>query len=257
MDWDNCLNQVVAEPLSGTLLRMVEGQEQIATNRLVHSLKEQAVLEAMLETTKPPYRKGSANLHYLLATPFRYPPLQWGSRFGKRSEPSLLYGSLSTHTLLCEVAYYRCVFWSGMTLAPPRKMASQHTAFGVQYQTNAGLALQTIPFDEYKFILTHPSDYSATQALGAKMRGIGIQAFEYISARDSTGGLNIALFTPKAITKPEPTFQENWLCEIDAESVRFYRTTNKQLYTFPIGLFMTPKSKFYSTFLSSERFSFR
>jgi hypothetical protein len=238
MDWDHCLNQVVAKPFSGTLLRMVEGQEQIATNRLVHSLQEQAILEAMLEATKPPYRKESTNLHYLLATPFRYPPLQWGSRFGKRTEPSLLYGSMHTHTLLCEVAYYRCVFWSGMTLAPTQKIASQHTAFGIQYQTNAGLALQNLPFNKYQVILTHPSDYSATQALGAKMRAIGIQAFEYISARDSPAGLNIALFSPNAITKPEPTFQENWLCEIDAESVRFYRTTDKQLYTFPVGLFM-------------------
>lgn len=48
------------------MLRLVESQEQVATNQLVSSLERQAVLEDMLEATKPRLRKGTETLHYLL-----------------------------------------------------------------------------------------------------------------------------------------------------------------------------------------------
>jgi hypothetical protein len=72
---------------------MVESQQQIATSSLVDDLAEQALLEELIERSKPPLRSGTERLHYLLATPFRYPPLRHGSRFGGRFEPSLLYGA--------------------------------------------------------------------------------------------------------------------------------------------------------------------
>ena len=43
--------------------------------RLVDSLEEQAVLESILEQSKPALAaEGTQALHYLLATPFRYRP---------------------------------------------------------------------------------------------------------------------------------------------------------------------------------------
>lgn len=86
-------------------------QEQVATNQLVGSLERQAVLETLLEKTKPSLRVGTESLHYLLAMPFRYPPLKHGSRFGTRSAPSLFYGSQKIGTVLAESAYYRFLFW--------------------------------------------------------------------------------------------------------------------------------------------------
>ena len=71
--WAACLARR-AEPLDGSALRLVESQEQIATIALVGSLAEQAVLETC-SRPKPPLRSRRAGLHYLLATPFRYPPL--------------------------------------------------------------------------------------------------------------------------------------------------------------------------------------
>src|SRR5512142_429329 len=121
VDWEAKLAAARPGRLAGTLLRLVESQEQVATHQLVRSLERQAVLEDMLEATKPPWRKGSERLHYLLATPFRYPPLQHGSRFGTRSEPSLFYGSQETRTVLAEAAYYRFVFWHGMRPPPAGK----------------------------------------------------------------------------------------------------------------------------------------
>ncbi|WP_211160077.1 hypothetical protein [Aromatoleum aromaticum] len=44
--------------LAGDLVRLVESQEQIATNRLVDTLEEQALLESLLETSKPPLPQG-------------------------------------------------------------------------------------------------------------------------------------------------------------------------------------------------------
>jgi hypothetical protein len=82
------------------LLRIVESQEQIAMLSLVDDLAEQAVLEDLLEQTKPPLPAGAERLHDLLSTPFRYPPLRHSSRFGQRFEPSLFYGVRRLPTLL-------------------------------------------------------------------------------------------------------------------------------------------------------------
>jgi len=238
VDWVACLAHARPQSLSGTLLRMVESQEQIATNQLVSSLGRQAVLEDMLEGTKPRLRRGSGHLHYLLATPFRYPPLRWGSRFGKRTEPSLFYGSLKTRTVLSEAAYYRFVFWSGMATSPRRKMDTQHTMIGAEYRTDEGLRLQKPPYNEHQATLTSPSDYRVSQELGTKMRAAGIQVFEFVSARDPEGGINVALFTPTAFARPSPVSQEAWLCELSGERVRFHAVHGKDIHDFPLGLFV-------------------
>lgn len=207
--------------IGGRLLRIVESQEQVATTRLVDGLDKQAVLEELLEATKPPPRAGSERLHYLLATPFRYPPLRHGSRYGRRHEPSLFYGALSLRTLLAEAAYYRFVFWFGMAESPPTRLATQHAVFEVRYRCAEGLRLQGSPFDAWRAELADPSDYAATQALGSAMRAAGIGAFEYPSARDPEGGNNVALFTPKALAQRRPDRIEPWLAETTADHVHF------------------------------------
>jgi hypothetical protein len=224
--------------LSGVLLRLVESQEQVATNQLVSSLDRQAVLEEMLETTKPRLRLDTEDLHYLLATPFRYPPLKHGSRFGKRSEASLFYGALTTETVLAETAYYRFLFWSGMVTPPAGKLVTQHTLFGAEYHTEKGLRLQGLPYSAQQDVLTSPSDYGATQALGTAMRAAGVEAFEFDSARDPDAGINVALLTPAALSGKAPVFQEAWLCELTGELVRFRAAHSHALHTFAIEIFL-------------------
>jgi len=235
--WEDCLAAAQPQILSGTLQRLVESQEQVATHRLVSSLERQSLLEEMLEATKPPRRKGTEHLHYLLATPFRYPPLKYGSRFGTRSEPSLFYGSLTTHTVLAEAAYYRFVFWYGMAVPPGKKLDTQHTLFEAHYKTAQGLRLQDPPFKEYAEHLSHPADYPATQRLGSLMRASGIEAFEFISARDPDNGINVALFTPKALASQAPLSQEQWLCELTADHVRFFTQHTHRFFNFPLEIF--------------------
>jgi len=225
--WAECSDCVSPEPITNELIRVVESQEQVATNSIVDNLEEQAALEQMLENTKPSLPKSTNNLDYLLATPFRYPPLIYGSRFGTRNEPGIFYGSLTLNTAFAETAYYRLLFWVGMSAPPPSgKFTTQHTVLGVNYETKNGLRLQNSPFSDYAEHLINPSDYSVTQLLGTKMREYGIEAFEYQSARDLDRGLNAALFTPSTLTSTKPLYKVEWLCETDGSAVTFFSSVS-------------------------------
>lgn len=238
IDWNGCLETIQPGEIAGTVLRLVESQEQVATCHLVSSLEGQSALEEMLDETKPPLRRYSENLDYLLFTPFRYPPLKYGSRFGARNEPSLFYGSMDIQTVLAESAYYRFVFWYGMRIPPQGKLDTQHTLFEAEYRTERGYKLQAPPFDAYRTELTHPSDYSSSQNLGSIMRGREIEAFEFYSARDLKNGVNVALFESAAFARNRPTFQEPWLCELTAEKVVYQATRGRRMYIYPLETFL-------------------
>ncbi len=230
--WEIAGTQATEVALGGTILRLVESQEQIATNRLVDTLDEQALLETLLESSKPPLVAGTERLHYLLATPFRYPPLRHGSRFGGHFEPSLFYGARKTATVLAEAAYYRLFFLHGMAQPPAAPLKTQHTLFSATIRCNRGLRLQAAPFDAWFDVITNPTDYTATQALGSAMRAAGIAAFEYPSARDRAHGTNLALFTPAALASTRPTRTQPWLAETTLTGVSFYSTEHGEVHRF-------------------------
>lgn len=219
-------------PIADTLFRVVESQAQVATSKLCDSLEETDLLESLLEAgSKPALPPGTEDLHYLLATPWRYPPLLYGSRFGSVLEPSLFYGSLSTETCLCECAYYRLLFYTDMA-QQPSSLSSQHTVFRAQYQTDYGIRLHLPPFDGYAETLTHKTHYSACQALGAKLRRADVEAFEFPSAR-AVSGINVALITPAALAEKAPTDQSPWLCRTHSGGVTFVQTGRpRQLHSF-------------------------
>lgn len=231
--WKACQDSIAPESISHELLRVVESQVQIATNSIVDNVDEQLVLEKMLEDTKPTLPRQAAGLHYLLATPFRYPPLKHGSRFGTRFEPSLFYGSYTLETAFSETAYYRFLFWAGMSNPPPSgKFITQHTIFAIHYETQRGLKLQNMPFCKYDQYLLDKSHYSSTQMLGHHIRGNGIQAFEYKSARDRSHGLNAALLTPEVFTVKQPIYQSQWICDTSPHTVSFYTPEKIYKYTY-------------------------
>lgn len=235
--WNTCNLETATRHISGELYRLVESQEQIATMKLVDSLEAQSLLEEMLETVKPPLAPGSDRLHYLLYSPFRYPPLQYGSRYGARHEPSLFYGSLTRETVLAESAYYRFVFWHAMRTAPSVPIRSEHTLFSARYATTRGLQLQQGHCTEHRAALTHPTDYTTTQVLGRVMREADIKAFEFPSARCPEGGVNVALFTPAAFAARGPLDMQQWLCETTAGNVTFAHAHNRALHRFPMEMF--------------------
>ncbi len=238
-DWGGLVDTALgidSPTVTGALWRIVESQSQVATLALVDSLAEQAVLEELIEASKPSRPPGTERLHYLLATPFRYPPLHWGSRFGGRHEPSIFYGSRSISTALAEAAYYRFLFWQGMEAPPPGGvLRTRHDVFSARYRADPGLALHRAPFAAYQHRLTSRRRYTDTQDLGAAMRERGVRGFEFTSARYPEHGINVGLFDPAALVSVRPLEVRRWICETRADAVLF-RETGKPLY-FPLALF--------------------
>ena len=185
----------------------------VSTRKLVDSMEEQALLEDLLETSKPPLPQGEEfrGLHYLLFTPFRYPPLPHGSRFGSRAERAIWYGSAHPRTAFAETAYYRLLFLEGTT-ANLDPLEVELTLFQVTIRTSRGVDLTRAPFAEYCRAIASPVDYTAAQQLGREMRDDDVQAFRYPSARDRTGGANLGLFTAAAFGCKRPVKVESWHC---------------------------------------------
>lgn len=237
--WEAVGARATPSLLGGTLYRIVESQEQIATRELVEGdLGEQAVLEDLIETSKPPRPPGTDRLDYLLATPWRYPPLRHGSRFGSRREPSLFYGGYSETTTLAEAAYYRFVFLTDME-TPLTRYDSRHTLFSARYRTERGLRLQAAPFDEWRDALVHPSEYGPTQALGRAIREAGVEAFEFPSARDPGSGNNVALVVPGTLLSSRHREPSGWLCTTTVDLVTFSRRLPPSMVRrFPITDFL-------------------
>jgi len=236
--WRRILAHAEVVPLLGTLKRLVENQEQKVTLRLTDSLAEHDVLEQMLEDSKPDpgMHPRLAKLDYLLRAPWRYPPLPWGSRFGRRFEPSLFYGALAKAALFAEAAYYRFVFLAGMATPFSDRVISQFTVFEAMYSTRSGLDLSQPPFAEHEKVLRHPADYEPCQVLGSLLREEGIEAMLYLSARTHDDSLNVALYTPDALRSRKHRNPRPGICESAHERVSF--RFGDELFEFPREAFL-------------------
>lgn len=236
--WRRVLGRVKPTVLMGTLKRLVENQEQKVTLALTDSLAEHDVLEAMLEASKPSpdSDRAIARLDYLLRSPWRYPPLRWGSRFGRRFEPSLFYGALSMHALLSEAAYYRLLFLEGMRKPFADRVISQFTVFEAQYRSDEGIDLSQPPFARHEEVLRHKANYRPCQALGTELRARGIEVITYLSARTEERELNVALFSPSALRSRKHRNPRHGLCETRFDGVSF--RLRSDVFHFPRRLFL-------------------
>jgi hypothetical protein len=196
---------------------VVESQHQVSTRKLVDSADEQALLEELIDGAKPPdLTRG--RIHYLLFTPFRYPPLAHGSRFGRRHERGIWYGSRERRTAFAEVAYYRLLFIEG-TRASLGTITTPLTAFRATLRTTRGVELDLPPFDAFRSTIASPVSYAETQSLGDAMREAKVEAFRYPSARDLEGGVNVGAFTPSVFGRTKPSSLESWHCAASHERV--------------------------------------
>jgi hypothetical protein len=236
--WTQCAGDSRLAPLRATPWRVVEAQHLVSTRKLVDTLDEQAVLEQLIESSKPG-DISIARRHVLIATPFRYPPLRHGSRFGGRHAPSLWYGSEDQRTLFAEAAYYRLVFLDG-TRADLGTVSSWHTAFTAAGRTDRGIDLTRKPFDRHRAAISSPSSYGESQALGAAMREAGVELFRYRSARDAGGGVNVAAFTPSVFGQAKPKQIETWHGTARRERVEFVRRdwSTELAFAFERGQFL-------------------
>ncbi len=208
--WTRCAGDSELRTLRLSPWRVVEAQHQVSTRKLVDTSDEQALLEELIDGVKPPdVTRG--RMHYLLFTPFRYPPLRHGSRFGTRHERGIWYGSATRRTAFAEVAYYRMLFLAGSS-APLEMLLTQLTAFSVRMRSARSVDLTSPPFDVHRRAIASPTRYSATQALGAAMREAGVELFRYPSARDAAGGVNVGAFSPAVFGAAKPARFETWHC---------------------------------------------
>jgi hypothetical protein len=219
--WTECADGCSPSSFGAEPWRIVEAQHQISTRKLVDSIDEQVLLEELIETSKPPPRV-PARLHVLLSTPFRYPPLRHGSRFAARHEPALWYGSEGAGALFAELAYYRFVFLDG-TRADLDLVTTWHTAFRVKVRTERGVDLTRPPFGAHRAAISAPASYDASQALGSDMRGAGVEAFRYFSARDPAGGTNVGVVAPAAFGAARPRDFQTWHCSATRDRVEVVR----------------------------------
>lgn len=230
---------------SGEIYRVVEGQHFIATRKLVDSDEEQSILEEILDASKPdaPTSNKRGELHYLLYTPFRYPPLKSGGRFHTRIEQSIFYGAEKLETSMAEVAYGRFLFMhhSEAEFAP---MQVPYTHFIVQVKSAKSILLHSSPFEGYRKFISHPTSYAASQDWGAVMRKAGTELFTYYSARNPDG-VNVGLFSVEAFSRntPVPGKNVHWEGFITSGSVEFKRAhfgdNKKETHVFLLENFCT------------------
>jgi hypothetical protein len=212
-----------ARPWAGRAWRMVEAQHVVATMKLVDGADEQALLEDMLDGAKPPLPRAAHGLHYLLATPFRYPPLPRGSRFRAAGEPGVFYGAEEVRTAAAELGYWR---WRFLKDAPDlsRLPPVAHTAFRASARTDAALDLRVPPLDRDAGAWTDPDSYAATQALARAAREAKVEAIVYASVRDAERGMCVALLAPTAFAAKAPDAPtQTWWLSVQPEQAIWVR----------------------------------
>jgi hypothetical protein len=189
--------------------------------RLVDGLDEQALLEQLLEQSKPPLPAGTGSLHYLLATPFRYPPrYPGGSRFRAATEPGVFYGADEQRTACAELGYWR---WRFLMDAPAlaRLTPLAHTLFRCDVAGNA-VDLMSVPFARDADRWSSRNDYSHCQQLGGAARAAGVELIRYRSVRDPQGGACTAVLAPAAFTS-KPRDEQSWLLTVTRTRVAWQR----------------------------------
>ena len=189
--------------------------------KLTDSLAEQAILENLIEETKPPAPADCARLHYLLMTPFRYSRANpWGSRFRRpHAEDGVFYAAEHPETAIAEMSFHRLLFFAESPRTPWPRNAGEYSAFAVEFRSEHALDMTMAPFrDDAKiFDLAH---YDAGQFFADQARAAAINVLKYTSVRDPEERPNFALLKPTVFTQPEPVDRQSWRIHLDANGAR-------------------------------------
>ena len=181
---------------SATLWRGVEAQHRIATLKIVDNLAEQELLESLLEESKPARPAGAEQMHYLLATPFRYIS-PWPSRFRPAHEPGVWYGASELRAACAEVGYWRWRFAADSDAFADEPVVSELTFFTAHLRGRI-VDLRAAPWAAFAAAWRHSSDYAACQALAHAARQAGVDGIRYTSVRDPSHGACAAGRRPHA-----------------------------------------------------------
>jgi hypothetical protein len=214
---------------TGELWRVVEAQHTASTMRLADSIAEQHMLETILEESKPAPASGTAKLHYLLATPFRYRPAL-GSRFRAPLDAGVWYGAEVLRTSLAEKSYWRLKFLLDSPQTPDLRPVP-HTAFRAQVQGSA-IDLTRPPLIADRAHWTNRKSYAATQALGVSAREAKLAMIRYESVRDPERAACCAVLTPAAFRRTTPRSMETWFIAASRARVACAKSTPGQTWEF-------------------------
>lgn len=202
------------------LWRAVEAQHIASTLRLVASVEEQMLLESLLDQSKPPFAPQSRNLHYLLATPFRYSsPI--GSRFRAAADSGIWYGAEAPRAACAELGFWRWRFLMDSdaldTVGP-----SPQTVFQAGIDAEM-VDLTQAPFRRARAQWTHPNDYGPTQSFAGVVREANVDAIRYESVRDPKHGAAVAVLTPSCFKPRKPLQQDTWFLTVRRAAVIWQR----------------------------------
>ena len=206
----------------GDVWRAVEAQHVVATAALVDTLDEQHLLERLLDESKPAVPPAARRLHWLLFTPFRYPPPPGGSRFRGAADPGVLYAADEIRTACAELGYWR---WRHLADTPALAAmpTKPQTLFRAAIATSC-VDLRKPPFARDRAAWARPDDYAACQEFARVAREAGVGAIRYESVRDPQAGGCAAVLSPAAFAKPRPQEQQTWMLSVTRERVVWQRT---------------------------------
>jgi RES domain len=202
------------------LWRAVEAQHVASTLRLVANVEEQLVLERLLEKSKPAMPAGAADLHYLLATPFRYAsPI--GSRFRSPADAGVWYGAERERTARAELGFWRWRFLmdsEGLESLGP----SPQTVFRAAIAGRM-VDLTAAPFNRSRADWTHPDDYAPSQRFARLARDARVDAIRYESVRDPEHAGAVAVLSPSCFKPRRPLEQCVWFLTVRREAAIWQR----------------------------------
>ncbi len=211
-----------AKPWGGRGWRLVEAQHRVSTLKLVDGLGEQALLEALLEATKPPLPVECRGLDDLLATPFRYdPPYPHGSRFWRPGRTAgVFYAAEQPETAVAEMAFHRLLFFAESPATPWPDDAAAYTAFSAAIASDRHLDLTVPPLDRDAPVWSDPMRYEACQALADQAREVEVPLLRYRSARDPEHGMALAVLSCSAFAEPTPIERRTWRMRLSRHGVQ-------------------------------------
>ncbi|HEX3914329.1 MAG TPA: RES family NAD+ phosphorylase [Steroidobacteraceae bacterium] len=202
------------------LWRAVEAQHIASSLRLVANVEEQMTLEKILEASKPPLPADAVDLHYLLATPFRYvSPI--GSRFRAPADAGVWYGAENERTACAELGFWR---WRFLMDAPGLESLgpSPQTVFRAGIDGRM-VDLTEAPFKRARSDWTDPKNYAASQRFALIARHANVDAIRYESVRDPEHARAVAVLRPGCFKPRQPIEQRIWLLTVRPEAAIWQR----------------------------------
>lgn len=214
----------------GRVIRIVEAQHRISTNRLAATSADQALLEEPADAVKPDLPESARELPWLLASPFRY-GLGRPSRFRASNVlPGILYASEDIEAAVSEAAYWRMLAFSRSPGFRLPRTPTPMSAFTVTVQTDLALDLTKGRLAAKRELWTHPYDYTTTQAIADRAREEQVAVIRAPSARCASG-INVAVLAPAALVPPHKA-HSSWAFMVTPEGLLASRELSREALRF-------------------------